>query len=268
VAIIKHANPAGCAVDADLVAAYRKAYYCDVNAAMGGIIAVNRECTCELATAICESYQRWGKDAGAGGFFAEIIAAPSFQAGAVEIIAARKGWGPDVRILAVGPLTGKRNREKYIKYVVGGLLVQDRDLVGLNEDRWTVVTKRRPADRELADLRFAWLVCKNVKSNAIVLAKDKTLLGAGAGQMSRVNSARLASQIARSYGGGNVVDTAGCVLASDAFFPFPDSLDWAKDVGATAVIEPGGSKKDQDVIARADELGLAMIFTGTRHFNH
>jgi len=268
VAIIKHANPAGCAVDADLVAAYRKAYYCDVNAAMGGIIAINRECTRELATAICESYQRWGKDAGAGGFFAEIVAAPSFQAGAVEIIAARKGWGPDVRILQLGPLTGKRNREKYIKYVVGGLLVQDRDLLGLNEDQWTIVTRRKPTDAELADLRFAWLVCKNVKSNAIVLAKDKTLLGAGAGQMSRVNSARLASQIARSYGGGGMVDAVGCSLASDAFFPFPDSLDWARDIGAAAVIEPGGSKKDQDVIARADELGLAMIFTGTRHFNH
>ena len=268
VAIIKHANPAGCAVDDDLVEAYRKAYYGDVNAAMGGIVAVNRECTCELAEAICESYQRWGKAAGAGGFFAEIIAAPSFAAGALEIVAARKGWGPNVRILELGPLTPKRNSEKYIKYVVGGLLVQDRDLVGLNEDQWKVVTKRQPSETELADLRFAWLVCKNVKSNAIVLAKDKALLGAGAGQMSRVNSARLASQIARGYGGGSVVDPAGCVLASDAFFPFPDSLDWAKEIGATAVIEPGGAKKDEDVIDRADELGLAMIFTGTRHFNH
>jgi phosphoribosylaminoimidazolecarboxamide formyltransferase/IMP cyclohydrolase len=268
VAIIKHANPAGCSCDQDLVEAYRKAYFGDVNAAMGGIIAVNRPVTKDLAAAICESYTRWGKAAGAGGFFAEIVAAPNFEPGAVEVIQARKGWGPDVRILAVGDLNGRRNKDKYVKYVVGGLLVQDRDLVGLNETEWKVVTRRKPTARELADLRFAWLVCKNVKSNAIVLAKDRTLLGAGAGQMSRVNSARLATQLARAYGGGGVVDTEGCVLASDAFFPFPDSLDWAAEAGAAAVIEPGGAKKDEDVIARADELNLAMIFTSTRHFNH
>jgi len=168
----------------------------------------------------------------------------------------------------LGELTGRRNKEKYFRYVVGGALVQDRDLLGLNEADWKVVTKRKPADAELADLRFAWLVCKHVKSNAIVLAKDRTLLGAGAGQMSRVNSARLAMQLAASYGGGGVVETKGCVLASDAFFPFPDSLDWAAEAGASAVIEPGGAKKDSDVIARADELGLAMVFTGARHFNH
>ncbi|HAU37893.1 MAG TPA: bifunctional phosphoribosylaminoimidazolecarboxamide formyltransferase/inosine monophosphate cyclohydrolase [Phycisphaerales bacterium] len=268
VAIIKHANPAGCAVDDNLVEAYRKAYFGDVNAAMGGIIAVNRRVTPELAEAIVDCYARWGKDAGAGGFFAEIVLAPSFDDRAVQIIREKKSWGPNVRLLETGELTGARNREKFLKYVVGGVLVQDRDLVGLDENQWKVVTRRKPTEKELADLRFAWLVCKHVKSNAIVLAKDRALLGAGAGQMSRVNSARLASQIARAYGGGKVVDTAGCTLASDAFFPFPDSLDWAVDVGATAVIEPGGSKKDDDVIARADELGLAMIFTGTRHFNH
>ncbi len=144
--------------------------------------------------------------------------------------------------------------------------------MGLNEDKWKAVTKRRPAPGEMDDLRFAWLVCKHVKSNAIVLAKGRTLLGAGAGQMSRVNSAMLATHLARQYGGGTPqspkVDLKGCALASDAFFPFPDSLDWAADAGATAVIEPGGGKKDADVIARADELGLAMVFTGTRHFNH
>jgi phosphoribosylaminoimidazolecarboxamide formyltransferase/IMP cyclohydrolase len=121
----------------------------------------------------------------------------------------------------------------------------------------------------MRDLKFAWLVCKHTKSNAIVLAKDQALLGAGAGQMSRVNSAFLAGQIAKQYGGADGdADTAGCVLASDAFFPFPDSLDWARDAGATAVIEPGGAKKDQDVIDYADKLGLAMVFTGTRHFYH
>ena len=269
VAVIKHANPAGCAVDDDLVEAYRKAYFGDVNACMGGIIAANRPVTTALAQAIVETYRRWGRACGAGGFYAEIVIAPAFEAGAAEIIRAREGWGPDVRLLVTGDLAGrKRNREKYLKYVVGGLLVQDRDLLGLNEDDWKVVTKRRPTGAELADLRFAWLVCKHVKSNAIVLAKGRTLLGAGAGQMSRVNSARLAGQIARAYGGADRADTAGCVLASDAFFPFPDSLDWAVEVGAGAVIEPGGGKKDEDVIARADELGLAMIFTGARHFNH
>ena len=268
VAIIKHANPAGCAADDDLVEAYRKAYFGDVNAAMGGIIAVNRPVTEDLATAIVETYQRWGKAAGAGGFYAEIVAAPSFEGDAIKIIQARKGWGPEVRMLEVGPLTGATNGEKFIKYVVGGAIVQDRDLLGCNEDDWKVVTKRQPTDQELADIRFAWIVAKHTKSNAIVLAKDNALLGAGAGQMSRVNSARLAGMIAEQYGGGGVVDTAGCTLASDAFFPFPDSLDWAVEAGATAVIEPGGSKKDADVIARADELGLAMIFTGARHFNH
>ena len=268
VAIIKHANPAGCACDDDLVEAYRKAYFGDVNAAMGGIIAVNRPVTEALASAIVETYKRWGKAAGAGGYFAEIIAAPSFEGKSLEIIQARKGWGGDVRLLELGPLTGKTNSEKFIKYVVGGAIVQDRDLLALNEDDWKVVTKRQPTESELADMRFAWLVCKHTKSNAITLAKDLALLGAGAGQMSRVNSARLAGIIAAEYGGGGVVDTAGCTLASDAFFPFPDSLDWAVEAGATAVIEPGGSKKDADVIARADELGLTMIFTGARHFNH
>ena len=268
VAIIKHANPAGCAVDENLVEAYRKAYMGDVNAAMGGIIAINRPVTADLASAIIESYARWGKSAGAGGFFAEIIIAPSFDEQALKTIRAKAGWGTEVRLLETGPLTGRHNSEKFLKYVVGGLIVQDRDLLGLNETNWKVVTKRQPSTKEMNDVRFAWLVCKHVKSNAIVLAKDETLLGAGAGQMSRVNSARLAGQLARAYGGGGVVETKGCVLASDAFFPFPDSLDWAAEVGAAAVIEPGGGKKDADVIARADELGLAMIFTGTRHFNH
>jgi len=267
VAIIKHANPAGCAIDDDLVEAYRKAYFGDVNAAMGGIIAVNRPVTVPLAEAIAETYKRWGKQRGAGGFYAEIVLAPSFEQGAVEIIRTRAARGEEVRLLEVGQFTGARNREKFLKYVVGGMLVQDRDLLGLNESDWKIVTKRKPTDGEMQDLRFAWLVCKHVKSNAIVLAKDRALLGAGAGQMSRVNSARLAGQIARAYGGGQA-DTGGCVLASDAFFPFADSLDWAVEAGASAVIEPGGAKKDDDVIARADELGLAMIFTGARHFNH
>jgi len=268
VAIIKHANHAGCSIGDDLVQAYHRAYLGDVNAAMGGIVAVNRPVTVELAEAIVTSYNRWGKDAGAGGFFAEIIIAPSFEPGATDAIVEGKAWGKNVRLLETGPITGKRNREKYFKYVVGGMLLQNRDLTALNEDDWSCVTKRPPTDAEMADLRFAWIICKHVKSNAIVLAKDRTLLGAGAGQMSRVNSARMAVHLANQYGGTGSVDLAGSAVASDAFFPFPDGLDVAADVGATAVIQPGGAKKDADVIARADELGLAMIFTGTRHFNH
>ncbi len=268
VAIIKHANPAGCAIDDDLVAAYRKAYFGDVNAAMGGIVAVNRPVEADLASAITETYPRWGKDRGAGGFYAEIVIAPAFADEAVEIIRNRKGWGPNVRLLETGELTGGRDREWAIKYVVGGLLVQQRDLLGCNEDQWETVTDVQCTDAQLADVRFAWLVCKHVKSNAIVLAKDRALLGAGAGQMSRVNSAMLASRLARAYGGGSDVDPAGCVLASDAFLPFADSLEWAADIGAAVVVQPGGSKKDPDVIAKANDLGLAMVFTHTRHFNH
>ena len=268
IAIIKHANPAGCAIDDDLVEAYRKAYFGDVNAAMGGIIAVNRPVTAELAKAIVETYSRWGRKLGAGGFYPEIVIAPAIDEQATEIIRNREGWGPNVRLLETGPLTDQRNSEKYLKYVVGGLLVQDRDLLAVNEDAWTVATTRKPDAREMDDLRFAWVVCKHVKSNAIVLAKDGTLLGAGAGQMSRVNSARLAAQLAHQYGGTGSVPLAGSVVASDAFFPFPDGLDVAAETGATAVIQPGGGKKDQDVIERANKLGLAMILTGTRHFNH
>ncbi|MFW6146663.1 MAG: bifunctional phosphoribosylaminoimidazolecarboxamide formyltransferase/IMP cyclohydrolase [Planctomycetota bacterium] len=268
VAIIKHANPAGCAVDENLVEAYRKAYFGDVNAAMGGIVAVNRPVTAELATAITETYARWGRDRGAGGFYAEIILGPAFDDEALEIIRNRKGWGRNVRLLSVGRMTGDRNTEKACKYVVGGMLVQDRDLLGCNTDDWKVVTKAKPDEAQLADLKFAWLVCKHVKSNAIVLARDRCLLGAGAGQMSRVTSARLAAQIARNYGGEEDFDTGGSVLASDAFFPFADSLDFAVQAGATVVVQPGGSKRDREVIDRADQLGLTMIFTGTRHFNH
>ncbi len=268
VAIIKHANPAGCAIDDDLVQAYRKAYMGDVNAAMGGIVAVNRTVTVDLAAAIAESYARWGKAAGAGGFFAEVIVAPDFEPGAMDAIIERKAWGKNVRLLQTGDLTGRRNTERALKYVVGGLLVQQRDLTALNEDAWTCVTKRQPTASEMSDLRFAWINCKHVKSNAIVLAKDQVLLGAGAGQMSRINSARMAVHLAKQYGGTGTVDLAGAAVASDAFFPFPDGLDVAAEVGAMAVIQPGGAKKDDAVIARADELGLAMILTHTRHFNH
>lgn len=269
VAIIKHANPAGCAIDDDIVAAYEKAYFGDVNAAMGGIIAINRPMTEALASAIVETYQRYGKERGAGGFYAEVVIAPGYEGDAVNIIRARKGWGPNVRMLEVAPFSNTVANEPMMKYVTGGLLVQDRDLAGLNTDDWKTVTSKEPTAKELEDLKFAWLVCKHVKSNAIVLARDLRLLGAGAGQMSRVNSAFLAGRLAKHYGGAaGDFDTTGCALASDAFFPFADSLDWARDAGATSVIEPGGAKKDEDVIAYANELGLSMIFTSMRHFRH
>jgi phosphoribosylaminoimidazolecarboxamide formyltransferase/IMP cyclohydrolase len=237
---------------------------------MGGIVAVNRTVDAPLAEAIMTTYDRWGKSRGAGGFYAEIVIAPGFDDDAIELIRNHaKPWGQRVRLLAVGELTGRRSSEYTGKHVVGGLLLQQRDLLGLNEDQWRVVTDRAPTAAEMDDLRFAWLVAKHVKSNAIVLAKGQTLLGAGAGQMSRVNSSRLAVQLARQYGGaGADVDPAGCAVASDAFFPFPDGLDVAAEIGAAAVIQPGGAKKDDAVIDRANQLGVAMIFTGTRHFNH
>ncbi len=266
-AIIKHTNPAGAAVHADLVEAYRRAYLGDANAAMGGIVAFNRPVTAELAEAVMDSFPRWGKAAGAGGFFVEVLAAPDFDQAALRVIRTAKKWGENVRVLATGPLAPSPACSLLVKTLTGGVLVQQPDYLGLDEGQWKVVSKRQPTAAQLDDLRFAWLVCKHVKSNAIVLARDRTLLGAGAGQMSRVTSSRLAGELARAsaVSGG---DLAGCVLASDAFFPFRDGVDAAAGFGAVAMIQPGGSKKDDEVIAAADERGIAMVFTGTRHFRH
>jgi len=269
VCIIKHTNPCGVASDDDIVEAYRRAYLGDPNAAMGGIIAVNRAVDSQLAEAIVDSLARWGKAAGAGAFFAEFIIAPIFTAEAREILTTRKTWGQDVRLLEVPDWTGKEKlpiAENLVsgwdlKRIRGGLLAQTRDDLGLNEEQWKVVGDVKPTEEQMQDLRFAWLVCKHVKSNAIVLAKKGTLLGAGAGQMARINSARLACEFA-----GN--ETKGSVMASDAFFPFSDSIDQAAKVGIVAVIEPGGSKRDAEVIQAANEHGIVLIFTGTRHFRH
>ena len=265
--IIKHTNPAGAAVGPDLIETYRRAYLGDANAAMGGIVAFNRPVDAKLAEAVMDSYARWGKAAGAGGFFVELLIAPSFSADALTIVRTAKKWGENVRVLATGPLGPTDDKSLMVKTLIGGVLVQQRDHLGLNESAWKVVSKKQPTAEQLADLRFAWLCCKHVKSNAIVLARGRTLLGAGAGQMSRVTSSRLAAELARAsaVSGG---DLAGCVLASDAFFPFRDGVDAAAKVGAAAMIQPGGSKKDDEVIAAADELGIAMILTGTRHFRH
>jgi phosphoribosylaminoimidazolecarboxamide formyltransferase/IMP cyclohydrolase len=269
VCIIKHTNPCGVASDDNIVEAYRRAYLGEPNAAMGGIIAVNRAVDSELAEAIVDSLARWGKAAGAGAFFAEIIIAPIFTTEALNILTTRKTWGQDVRLLQVQDWTGRAPiplcRQLFggwdLKRIRGGLLAQTRDDESLNESDWKVVGSVKPSDKQVEDLRFAWLVCKHVKSNAIVLAKNHTLLGAGAGQMARINSARLACDFS-----GN--ETKGSAMASDAFFPFRDSIDQAAKVGITAVIEPGGSKRDAEVIQAANEHNIVLIFTGTRHFKH
>ncbi len=269
VCIIKHTNPCGVAIDDNIVEAYRRAYLGEPNAAMGGIIAVNRPVESDLAEAIVDSLSRWGKAAGAGAFFAEIIIAPKFTSEALNILTTRKPWGKDVRLLEVSDWTGKERlilsedveANWDIKRIRGGILVQTRDDLGLNETEWKVVSDSQPTEKQMADIRFAWLVCKHVKSNAIVLAKNQTLLGAGAGQMARINSARLACEFA-----GN--ETHDSVMASDAFFPFRDSIDQAHKVGISAIIEPGGSKRDGEVIQAANEHKIVLIFTGTRHFRH
>jgi phosphoribosylaminoimidazolecarboxamide formyltransferase/IMP cyclohydrolase len=272
VCFIKHTNACGSAVDAAPVEAYRKAYLGDPNAAMGGILAVNFPVDAGFAEVVMETYQRFGKplrEAGhpnaPGAFFVEVWLAPSFDKVAVEIIRTRKEWGQRVRLLDVGDMTAEPDpTEMDLKRIAGGVLMQTRDLVGLNEDQWQVVTERNPSAAELNDLRLAWLVCKHTKSNAITVCRDGMLIGNGAGQMSRVMSCRIATWLAKENGH----ETRGSVAASDAFFPFRDGPDILADAGVTALIQPGGSKRDPEVIAACNERGLAMIFTGTRHFKH
>ncbi|MBN2447215.1 MAG: bifunctional phosphoribosylaminoimidazolecarboxamide formyltransferase/IMP cyclohydrolase, partial [Phycisphaerae bacterium] len=241
--------------------------------AMGGILAVNFAVDAEFATAVMETYQRWGKAAGAGGFFVEVWLAPAFDDEALKVIRGeveggpQKAWGQRVRLIAIGDMDAEPDAsEADFKRIAGGMLVQSRDLVGLNEDEWRVVTKRRPTDAEMRDLRLAWLICKHTKSNAITVCRDGMLLGNGAGQMSRVMSCRIATWLAQENGHGEAL--RGAVAATDAFFPFRDGPDILADAGVTALIQPGGSKRDEEVIAACDERGVAMIFTGTRHFKH
>jgi AICAR transformylase/IMP cyclohydrolase PurH/REP element-mobilizing transposase RayT len=274
VCFIKHTNACGTAIDVDPVAAYRNAYLGDPNAAMGGILAVNFKVDAAFAETVMDTYARFGKplkDAGAayapGGFFVEVWLAPEFDEKAVEIIRTKKEWGQRVRLFAVGDLSASPDaNELDFKRIAGGMLMQSRDLVGLNEDQWQVVTKRRPSEIEMNDLRLAWLICKHTKSNAITICKAGLLLGNGAGQMSRVMSCRIATWLAQEN--GHAADLSGAVAASDAFFPFSDGPIILMDAGVTALIQPGGSKRDADTIAAADERGVAMIFTGTRHFKH
>ncbi len=261
--VVKHLNPCGCAMDDDISVAYRKAYEGDVVSAFGGIIAVNRPVDVELARTIMESYGRFGKALGAEGFFAEVIVAPKFYEDAIEIVRTLKIWGSRVRLVETGPIDRTRidTTEYDVRHIVGGLLLQKRDLVGWEPDVLTFPTKARPTPEQLADLRLAWLVAKHTKSNTIIIAKNRKVLGVGAGQMNRVESGLIAAKRAGA-------EARGAVIASDAFFPFPDNVENAAAIGIAAVVQPGGSKKDDEVIAAADKHGIAMVFTGKRHFKH
>ncbi|EJG1693563.1 bifunctional phosphoribosylaminoimidazolecarboxamide formyltransferase/IMP cyclohydrolase [Vibrio parahaemolyticus] len=245
--IVKHANPCGVALGKDILEAYNRAYQTDPTSAFGGIIAFNQELDAETATAIVERQ------------FVEVIIAPSVSAEAIEIVAAKK----NVRLLECGKWSTKTTGFD-VKRVNGGLLVQDRDQGMVSLDDLKVVSKRQPTEEELKDALFCWKVAKYVKSNAIVYAKGDMTIGVGAGQMSRVYSAKIAGIKAADEG----LEVAGSVMASDAFFPFRDGIDAAAEAGIKCVIQPGGSMRDDEVIAAADEHGMAMIFTGMRHFRH
>ncbi|MBN1795722.1 MAG: bifunctional phosphoribosylaminoimidazolecarboxamide formyltransferase/IMP cyclohydrolase [Sedimentisphaerales bacterium] len=261
--VVKHLNPCGCAVDADICEAYRKAYEGDVISAFGGIVAINRTIDEKLAQTIMESYSRFGKARGAGGFFAEVIIAPKFETEAIEIIRTLKSWGKNVRLIETPAIDRSKidGSEYDVRCVIGGILLQKRDLVGWEPDILTYPTKAKPTAEQLEDLRIAWIAGKHTKSNTIVLAKNKKLIGVGAGQMNRVESGLIAFKNAGE-------ETKGCAMASDAFFPFPDNVENAAKAGVACIAQPGGSKKDDEVIAAADKHGIAMVFTGKRHFKH
>lgn len=261
--VVKHMNPCGCAVDNDICRAYEKAYLGDVVSAFGGIVAVNRMVDKKLATVIMESYARFGKARGAAGFFAEVIIAPSYEADAVQTIRTLKEWGQRVRLLETGPIDrSKTDFQEYdVRCIVGGLLLQQRDLVGWEQNVLTFPTRIKPSNEQMADLRIAWLTAKHVKSNTITLVKDKMLVGVGAGQMNRVESGLIAFKHAGPL-------CKGAAMGSDAFFPFPDNVENAAKAGVACIIQPGGSKKDDEVIAAADKLGIAMVFAQKRHFKH
>lgn len=245
--IVKHANPCGVAVDSNLLEAYKKAFATDPESAFGGIIAFNRELDAITAKAIVDSQ------------FVEVIIAPSVSHDAEKIISEKK----NVRLLHCGELTQSLATFDF-KRVNGGLLVQDRDLGMITRDNLKIVSQRQPSDTEISDLLFTWKVAKMVKSNAIIYGKDQRTIGIGAGQMSRVNSARIAAIKAEQA----KLDVKNSVMASDAFFPFRDGIENAANVGISCVIQPGGSIRDDEIIAAADEHNIAMVFTGMRHFRH
>ena len=244
--IVKHANPCGVATGRNLLEAYQRAFSTDPESSFGGIIAFNQELDTDTAQAIVDQQ------------FVEVIIAPKVATGVSEIIAKKK----NVRLLECGMWPSETAQRLDYKRVNGGLLVQEADLLLTNDLK--VVTKRTPTEKEWQDLNFAWRVAKFVKSNAIVYCRDGMTIGVGAGQMSRINSARIAGIKAEHAG----LDIKGAAMASDAFFPFRDGIDNAAAVGITAVIQPGGSIRDEEVIAAADEAGMTMVFTGMRHFRH
>ncbi|HKT15634.1 MAG TPA: bifunctional phosphoribosylaminoimidazolecarboxamide formyltransferase/IMP cyclohydrolase [Allosphingosinicella sp.] len=252
--IVKHANPCGVAVADTLLEAYRAALACDSVSAFGGIVAVNRPLSRADAEAITS-------------IFTEVVIAPDADAAARDVFASKK----NLRLLLTGELPDPARPGLTVKSIAGGYLAQTRDNGRIRRDDLKIVTKRAPSERELADCLFAWTVAKHVKSNAIVYARDGATAGIGAGQMNRVESARIAAWKARDAAekaGWDEPRTIGAAVASDAFFPFADGLMTAVEAGATAVIQPGGSLRDDEVIAAADDAGLAMVFTGMRHFRH
>ncbi|NCF15890.1 MAG: bifunctional phosphoribosylaminoimidazolecarboxamide formyltransferase/IMP cyclohydrolase [Gammaproteobacteria bacterium] len=247
--IVKHANPCGVAVAGDILEAYEKAFKTDPTSAFGGIIAFNRPLDAKTAAAIVEKQ------------FVEVIVAPSVDADAAAVTAAKK----NVRVLEVGNVGARPAGDSFdFKKVSGGLLVQTSDFGVITADDLKIVTAKAPTPAQIQDMLFAWTVVKYVKSNAIIFCKDNMTIGVGAGQMSRVYSTKIAAIKAADEG----LDVAGSVMASDAFFPFRDGIDAAAETGISAIIQPGGSMRDDEVIEAADEHGLAMVFTGMRHFRH
>jgi len=254
IAIIKHANPCGVAQGDSFLDAHEKALACDPVSAFGGIVALNGKLDRPTAEAISK-------------VFTEVVIAPDADEDALKVFEKKK----NVRILLTGGMPDPKTPSTTMRNVAGGFLVQNRDNGHTDLADLKVVTKRQPSDQELADMLFAWRVAKHVKSNAIVYVKDGSTAGVGAGQMSRIDAARIAArkaEDAQETAGWDEPRTKGCVCSSDAFFPFPDGLLQAAEAGATAVIQPGGSIRDDEVIAAADEAGLAMVFTGKRHFRH
>jgi phosphoribosylaminoimidazolecarboxamide formyltransferase/IMP cyclohydrolase len=247
--VIKHNNPCGAGVGTSLEEAFRRAYEGDPLSAYGGVLGFNREVDEATAMQVTEPNR-----------FVECVIAPGYSAAAFQVLTTRPSWKKNVRLLRTGPLAAPQPGLD-LRRVEGGLLVQDRDVSGDDFAAAKVVTKRPPTEAEMADLRFAWKVCKHVKSNAIVLASAGRVVGVGAGQMSRVDSVEIAVRKAGER-------SRGSVLASDAFFPFRDNVDAAAKAGVTAIVQPGGSMRDADSVAACDEHGLAMVFTGVRHFRH
>ena len=244
VAIIKHANPCGVAVGKNCLETYKRALACDSISAFGGIIALNRPLDVKTAEEIIK-------------IFSEVIIAPSVDAAALAVLKTKT----NLRVLTTGGMPDPAQKRRWVKSIAGGFLVQDADCGRITRENLKIVTERKPTEKEIEDMLFAFRVAKHVKSNAIVYVKDRATVGIGAGQMSRIDSTRIAA-----HKGGEAIK--GSVVASDAFFPFPDGLIAAAEAGATAVIQPGGSVKDAEVIAAANQRGLTMVFTGMRHFRH